>query len=124
MREKYIQDTRIHCCLFFINPTGHSLKPVGRLELALKEEREGVRAEGVNELEADLSLAPSFVLHSRCIDRRHRHEEALRGCQRRASDRQIGLVDSGGEGCVQGEGELRPFLPFRFNLLSSLFQTS
>lgn len=28
MREKYIQDTRIHCCLFFINPTGHTLKPV------------------------------------------------------------------------------------------------
>ncbi|KAL7413903.1 GTP binding protein [Mrakia frigida] len=28
MREKYIQDTRIHCCLFFINPTGHSLKPI------------------------------------------------------------------------------------------------
>lgn len=28
MREKFIQDTRIHCCLFFINPTGHSLKPV------------------------------------------------------------------------------------------------
>lgn len=28
MREKYIQDTRIHCCLFFINPTGHGLKPV------------------------------------------------------------------------------------------------
>lgn len=28
MREKYIQDTRIHCCLFFINPTGHGLKPI------------------------------------------------------------------------------------------------
>lgn len=25
-REKFIQDTRIHCCLFFIAPTGHQLK--------------------------------------------------------------------------------------------------
>ena len=22
MRDRYIIDTRIHCCLFFINPTG------------------------------------------------------------------------------------------------------
>ncbi len=28
MRDRYIQDTRIHCCLYFINPTGHSLRPV------------------------------------------------------------------------------------------------
>ncbi|OZJ06987.1 Septin spn2 [Bifiguratus adelaidae] len=28
VRDKYIQDTRIHCCLFFIAPTGHSLKPL------------------------------------------------------------------------------------------------
>ena len=28
MRDRYIQDTRIHCCLFFINPTGHSLRPI------------------------------------------------------------------------------------------------
>ena len=27
-RERFIQDTRIHCCLFFIQPTGHSLKPI------------------------------------------------------------------------------------------------
>lgn len=27
-RERYIQDTRIHCCLYFINPTGHSLRPI------------------------------------------------------------------------------------------------
>jgi septin family protein len=27
-RERYIQDTRIHCCLFFINPSGHSLRPI------------------------------------------------------------------------------------------------
>ena len=29
-RDRFIPDTRIHCCLFFINPTGHSLKPVSR----------------------------------------------------------------------------------------------
>jgi len=28
MRDRYIIDTRIHCCLFFINPTGHSLRPI------------------------------------------------------------------------------------------------
>jgi len=28
MRDRYIQDTRIHCCLYFISPTGHSLRPV------------------------------------------------------------------------------------------------
>lgn len=27
-RERYIADTRIHCCLFFIAPTGHTLKPL------------------------------------------------------------------------------------------------
>jgi len=27
-RERYIQDTRIHCCLYFIQPTGHGLKPI------------------------------------------------------------------------------------------------
>lgn len=28
MRDRYIQDTRIHCCLYFIAPTGHSLKTI------------------------------------------------------------------------------------------------
>ncbi|CEH17634.1 septin ring protein [Ceraceosorus bombacis] len=28
MRERYITDTRIHVCLFFINPTGHGLRPI------------------------------------------------------------------------------------------------
>ena len=28
MRDRHIQDTRIHCCLYFVNPTGHSLKPI------------------------------------------------------------------------------------------------
>jgi septin 3/9/12 len=28
MRDRYIQDTRIHCCLYLINPTGHSLRPI------------------------------------------------------------------------------------------------
>lgn len=27
-RDRHIQDTRIHCCLFFIDPTGHSLRPI------------------------------------------------------------------------------------------------
>ena len=28
MRDRYIQDTRIHCCIYFISPTGHSLRPI------------------------------------------------------------------------------------------------
>lgn len=28
MRDRYIQDTRIHCCLYFISPTGHSLRAI------------------------------------------------------------------------------------------------
>ncbi|KAF8759623.1 GTP binding protein [Rhizoctonia solani] len=28
MRDRHIQDTRIHCCLFFLNPTGHQLRPI------------------------------------------------------------------------------------------------
>ena len=28
MRDRYIQDTRIHCCLYFISPTGHNLRPI------------------------------------------------------------------------------------------------
>jgi len=28
MRDRYIQDTRIHCCLYFIKPTGHGLRPI------------------------------------------------------------------------------------------------
>jgi len=27
MRGHYIQDTRIHCCLYFINPAGYGLRP-------------------------------------------------------------------------------------------------
>lgn len=27
-RERYLKDTRIHCCLFFIQPSGHALKPI------------------------------------------------------------------------------------------------
>uniref|UniRef100_A0A060SVY4 Cell division control protein 10 n=1 Tax=Blastobotrys adeninivorans TaxID=409370 RepID=A0A060SVY4_BLAAD len=27
-REKYLPDTRVHCVLFFIQPTGHGLKPI------------------------------------------------------------------------------------------------
>ncbi|KAI8081838.1 Septin-type guanine nucleotide-binding (G) domain-containing protein [Gilbertella persicaria] len=27
-RERIIQDNRVHCCLYFITPSGHSLKPI------------------------------------------------------------------------------------------------
>uniref|UniRef100_F7ASV9 Septin n=1 Tax=Ornithorhynchus anatinus TaxID=9258 RepID=F7ASV9_ORNAN len=27
-RKKHIPDTRVHCCLYFISPTGHSLRPL------------------------------------------------------------------------------------------------
>ena len=28
MRDRHIHDTRIHCALFFINPSGHSLRAI------------------------------------------------------------------------------------------------
>ncbi|EOR02763.1 hypothetical protein E3P92_01919 [Wallemia ichthyophaga] len=28
MRDKYIVDTRVHACVYFINPSGHSLRPI------------------------------------------------------------------------------------------------
>jgi septin family protein len=28
MRDRFIHDTRIHCCVYFIAPGGHSLKPI------------------------------------------------------------------------------------------------
>ncbi|KAI9266895.1 Septin-domain-containing protein [Phascolomyces articulosus] len=27
-RDRYITDSRVHCCLFFVTPSGHSLKPI------------------------------------------------------------------------------------------------
>lgn len=32
-REKYLTDTRVHCVLFFIQPTGHGLKPIDLIVL-------------------------------------------------------------------------------------------
>ena len=34
-REKFIVDTRVHCILYFISPSGHSLKPLDILALKL-----------------------------------------------------------------------------------------
>jgi hypothetical protein len=34
-RKKRIPDTRVHCCLYFISPTGHSYVPVPFLLLGL-----------------------------------------------------------------------------------------
>ncbi|CAL1705692.1 unnamed protein product [Somion occarium] len=51
MRDRHIQDTRIHCCLFFINPTGHSLRAIDIIvmkNLTLEERdafKQKVRAE-------------------------------------------------------------------------------
>lgn len=32
-REKHVEDTRVHCVLFFIQPTGHGLKPLDLIVL-------------------------------------------------------------------------------------------
>lgn len=34
-RKKRIPDTRVHCCLYFISPTGHSYVPDPPLRLGL-----------------------------------------------------------------------------------------
>lgn len=28
MRDRHIVDSRIHCCLYFLRPSGHSIKPI------------------------------------------------------------------------------------------------
>lgn len=80
LRDRHIADTRIHCCLFFINPTGHTLKPVSCKALAL----------GLNWLS----------------DRYCRPKETRRGRQCRPCHCQVWFVDLGREIPIQAEGKL------------------
>ena len=86
-RDRFIPDTRIHCCLFFINPTGHSLKPVSRSS------------------SRDQYSKTCELMKCRLVDRYHRPEEAGRGHERRANHRQIRLVDVARARSVQGASE-------------------
>jgi septin 3/9/12 len=74
MRDRFIPDTRIHCCVFFINPTGHTLAPVSL--------RRSIR---------DIYMLAALI---RSLDRYRGLEEARRGRQRRSHHRQIRLVDA------------------------------
>jgi septin 3/9/12 len=57
MRDRYIQDTRIHCCIYFINPTGHSLQPID--VIVMKKLSEVVNVVPV------IAKADSFTLEER-----------------------------------------------------------
>jgi len=66
MRDRHIQDTRIHCCLFFINPTGHSLRPID--VIVMKKLMEVVNVVPV------IAKADSLTL-----DERDKFKETIRG---------------------------------------------
>lgn len=80
LRDRHIADTRIHCCLFFINPTGHTLKPVGP--------------------------SPSETSSAEILDRHCGTQETRRGRQCRPCYCQVWLVDLRGEIPVQAKGKL------------------
>ena len=33
-RDRYITDSRVHCCLFFVTPSGHSCVPLAMLYIS------------------------------------------------------------------------------------------
>ena len=41
-RKKRIPDTRVHCCLYFISPTGHSLKTLDLLTMKSLDSKVGL----------------------------------------------------------------------------------
>ncbi|KAL7005391.1 cell division control protein [Cystobasidiomycetes sp. EMM_F5] len=65
MRDRHIEDTRIHCCLYFIRPSGHSLKPID--VIVMKKLADVVNVVPV------IAKADSLTL-----EERHRFKETIR----------------------------------------------
>ena len=65
MRDRHIVDTRIHCCLYFVRPSGHSLKPIDII--VMKKLADVVNVVPV------IAKADSLTL-----DERHRFKETIR----------------------------------------------
>lgn len=89
-RDRHIADTRVHCCLFFINPTGHGLKPVS--------------------FDPDM-----FRLSDLIVDGPPIFSPLIAGCdsaakvvgsgERGAGDCKVGFLDTGRAGLVQGKSK-------------------
>lgn len=90
MRDRFIPDTRIHCCVFFINPTGHTLKPVSPVFYLSPICHHG------------LARLVVLIVY---LDRHRRPQEARRGGECCSGYRQVGLLDTGGEGSLQAAGQ-------------------
>jgi len=69
MRDRYIPDTRIHCCVFFINPTGHTLKPIDIV--VLKKLAEVVNVVPVIAKSDSLTLEERAVFKERIMAEMH-----------------------------------------------------
>lgn len=75
MRDKYIQDTRIHCCLYFIAPTGHGLRPIDII--VMKKLSEVVNIVPVIAKSDSLTLEEREAFKVRIRDELHYHNIRL-----------------------------------------------
>ncbi|EGG00277.1 uncharacterized protein MELLADRAFT_45503 [Melampsora larici-populina 98AG31] len=75
MRDRYIQDTRIHCCLYFISPTGHTLKPIDII--VMKKLSEVVNVVPVIAKSDSLTLEEREAFKVRIRDELHYHNIRL-----------------------------------------------
>ncbi|OWZ48411.1 hypothetical protein LQV05_003341 [Cryptococcus neoformans] len=72
MRDRFIPDTRIHCCLFFINPTGHTLKPIDIV--VLKKLTEVVNVVPVIAKSDSLTLEERSLFKQRILAEMHHNQ--------------------------------------------------
>ncbi|PLW07627.1 hypothetical protein PCANC_14389 [Puccinia coronata f. sp. avenae] len=75
MRDKHIQDTRIHCCLYFIAPTGHGLRPIDII--VMKKLSEVVNIVPVIAKSDSLTLEEREAFKVRIRDELHYHSIRL-----------------------------------------------
>lgn len=75
MRDKYIQDTRIHCCLYFIAPGGHGLKIIDII--VMKKLTEVVNVVPVIAKSDSLTLEEREAFKVRIRDELHYHNIRL-----------------------------------------------
>ncbi|MBW0506094.1 hypothetical protein O181_045809 [Austropuccinia psidii MF-1] len=75
MRDRFIQDTRIHCCLYFIAPTGHGLRPID--VIVMKKLSEVVNVVPVIAKSDSLTLDEREAFKVRIRDELHYHNIRL-----------------------------------------------
>ncbi|OAV96259.1 septin like spn2 [Puccinia triticina 1-1 BBBD Race 1] len=74
-RDKHIQDTRIHCCIYFIAPTGHGLRPIDII--VMKKLSEVVNIVPVIAKSDSLTLEEREAFKVRIRDELHYHNIRL-----------------------------------------------